>query len=279
MQGENPAIYNDPTWIRYLLLSLGLLFFGSVLVLPLVAVLVNAFGAGVSNYLKVLADPDVIASVRLTLLVSVIVVPLNLLFGIAAAWLITRFRFKGRGLLMTLIDAPLAVSPVIAGLIFVLLFGIHGPFGAVLTSLKINVIFAVPGMVLATLFVTLPFIARELIPLMQEQGASEEEAALTLGASGVRMFLAVTLPNIAWALLYGIILCNARAMGEFGAVSVISGHIRGETHTMPLEVEVLYNEYQFTAAFALASLLVILALTTIALKALLEWRHISRSSS
>ena len=224
-------------------------------------------------------DPDALAAIRLTLLAAAIAVPLNLVFGVAAAWAIAKFEFRGKSLLITLIDLPFAVSPVISGLIFVLLFGLQGWFGPWLAAHDIKIIFAVPGIVLATMFVTFPFVARELIPLMQEQGNDEEEAALALGASGWQTFWRVTLPNIKWGLLYGVILCNARAMGEFGAVSVVSGHIRGQTNTMPLHVEILYNEYNFAAAFAVASLLALLALVTLVLKSLVEWKGVRRASS
>jgi sulfate transport system permease protein len=234
---------------------------------------VEAFRAGISTYLTAFDDPDARAAVRLTLTVAAIAVPMNLAFGIAAAWAIAKFRFRGKSLLITLIDLPFSISPVVAGLSFVLLFGAQGVFGPFVKAQGIQVIFALPGIVLATVFVTFPFIARELIPLMQDQGTGDEEAALTLGASGLRTFLTVTLPNIRWALVYGVLLCNARAMGEFGAVSVVSGHIRGLTNTMPLHVEILYNEYNLVASFAMASLLALLALLTLVLKSILEWRY------
>jgi sulfate transport system permease protein len=258
--------------VRVVVLTLSLAFFGTFLVLPLIAVFVEALRRGWSVYLAALAEPDAAAAISLTLLIAAISVPLNLVFGVAAAWAITKFEFRGKQLLTTLIDLPFSVSPVIAGLVFVLVFGAQGWFGPWLRENDIKIIFAVPGMVLATVFVTFPFVARELIPLMQAQGTEEEEAALTLGASGWQMLWRVTLPNIKWALLYGVILCNARAMGEFGAVSVVSGHIRGQTNTIPLHVEILYNEYQFAAAFAVASLLALLALATLALKTWIEWR-------
>ncbi|TCO43205.1 sulfate ABC transporter permease subunit CysW [Dokdonella fugitiva] len=262
----------DPWWLRLPLLLLALAFVALFLVLPLVAVFGYAFEKGVDFYLASLADEDARAAIRLTLLVAAIAVPANTLFGIAAAWLITRFSFPGRGLLLSLIDLPFAVSPVIAGLIYVLLFGAQGLFAPWLAAHDVKIIFAVPGIVLATIFVTFPFVARELIPLMQAQGSEQEQAAITLGAGGFAMFWRVVLPKIGWGLAYGVILCNARAIGEFGAVSVVSGHIRGLTNTMPLHVEILYNEYQRTAAFAVASLLALLALATLALKQLVGWR-------
>jgi sulfate transport system permease protein len=262
----------DPAWVKVLVLSLSIGFFGVFLLLPLIAVFVEALRRGWSVYLAALIEPDGLSATRLTLLTAAIAVPLNLVFGIAAAWAITKFDFRGKQLLITFIDLPFSVSPVIAGLIYVLVFGAQGWLGPWLSSHDIKVIFAVPGIVLATVFVTFPFVARELIPLMQAQGRDEEEAALVLGASGWQMFKKVTLPNIKWALLYGVILCNARAMGEFGAVSVVSGHIRGQTNTMPLHVEILYNEYQFAAAFAVASLLALLALVTLVIKAYVEWK-------
>jgi sulfate transport system permease protein len=262
----------DPLWIKIVVLGLSLGFFALFLLMPLIAVFVEAFRRGWELYLAALVEPDALSSVTLTLTVAAIAVPLNLLFGVAAAWAITKFDFRGKQFLITLIDLPFSVSPVISGLIFVLVFGLQGWFGPWLSDHGIKIIFAVPGIVLATIFVTFPFVARELIPLMQAQGRDEEEAALVLGASGWQMFRKVTLPNIKWALLYGVILCNARAMGEFGAVSVVSGHIRGQTNTMPLHVEILYNEYQFAAAFAVASLLAMLALVTLVVKTYVEWR-------
>ena len=232
----------------------------------------KAFEKGVGVYLASITDPDALSAIKLTLLVAVLTVPLNALFGIAAAWAITKFDFKGKSLLITIIDLPFAISPVIAGLVFVLLFSAHGLFGEFLFEHDIKILFAVPGIVLATLFVTFPFVARELIPLMQAQGTAEEEASLTLGAGGFKTFWHVTLPNIKWGLLYGIILCNARAVGEFGAVSIVSGHIRGLTNTMPLHIEILYNEYQFSAAFAVASLMSIIAIITLVLKNIIEWK-------
>lgn len=263
----------EPVWVRYGLIAFAVTILGLFLILPLAAVLVQALEHGVGAYLAALDDPDTRHAIYLTLLVAAIVVPLNTLFGVAAAWAIARFQFRGRSFLLSLIDLPFSVSPVIAGLIYVLVFGAHGWFGPWLAEHDIKIIFAVPGIVLATLFVTFPFVARELIPLMQEQGQEEEEAALTLGASGWKTFWQVTLPNIKWGLLYGVILCNARAMGEFGAVSVVSGHIRGLTNTLPLQVEVLYNEYEFVPAFAAASLLAVLAIITLIVKSLLEWKQ------
>ena len=262
----------DPVWVKTLVLLLGLGFFSLFLLLPLIAVFVEAFRRGWSVYLAALVEPDAMSAIKLTLLTAAIAVPLNLLFGIAAAWAITKFDFRGKQMLITFIDLPFSVSPVIAGLIYVLVFGAQGWLGPWLSAHDIRIIFAVPGIVLATVFVTFPFVARELIPLMQAQGRDEEEAALVLGATGWQMFRRVTLPNIKWALLYGVILCNARAMGEFGAVSVVSGHIRGLTNTMPLHVEILYNEYQFAAAFAVASLLATLALVTLVIKTYVEWK-------
>lgn len=258
--------------VRAGLIGLSVAFLGLLLAAPLGAVLAQALAKGWRVYLESFADPDTRAAIRLTLVTAAIVVPVNTLFGICASWAIAKFEFKGKSLLITLIDLPFAVSPVIAGLIFVLLFGAQGWFGPWLLERDVAIIFAMPGIVLATLFVTFPYVARELIPLMQQQGSDEEEAAITLGASAWVTFLRVTLPKIRWGLLYGIILCNARAMGEFGAVSVVSGHIRGLTTTMPLHVEILYNEYDFVAAFAVASLLALLAILTLVLKTLVEWR-------
>jgi sulfate transport system permease protein len=263
---------DEPLWARVLLITVGLAFIGLFLVLPLSSVFVEALRKGIGAYLDALHTPDALAAIRLTLLVAAIAVPCNLVFGVVAAWAIAKFEFTGKSLLITFIDLPFSVSPVVAGLIYVLLFGAHGWLGPWLREYDIQIIFAVPGIVLATIFVTFPFVARELIPLMQEQGTEEEEAALSLGASGWQTFWYVTLPNIKWALLYGVLLCNARAMGEFGAVSVVSGHIRGLTNTMPLHVEILYNEYNFVGAFAVASLLALLALVTLVLKSFLEWR-------
>jgi len=271
-----PAL-SDPRWLRGLLLTLTLGFIALFLLLPLAVVFGEAFAAGVGAYFASFADPDAIAAIKLTFTAAAIAVPLNLVFGVATAWAVTKFEFRGKSLLITFIDLPFAISPVIAGLIYVLMFGLHGWIGPWLDAHNIQIIFAVPGIVLATIFVTVPFVARELIPLMQAQGTDEELAALTLGASGWQIFRRVTLPNIRWGLLYGVILCNARAMGEFGAVSVVSGHIRGMTNTMPLHVEILYNEYNLQAAFAVASLLTLLALLSLLLKSLVEWRH-ARSS-
>ncbi len=262
----------DPAWLRFTLLAVALGFVAVFLLLPLVAVFAYAIEKGFAFYVASLTDADARAAIRLTLLVAAISVPANTLFGLAAAWLITRFAFRGKNLLVSLIDLPFAVSPVIAGLIYVLLFGANGWLGPWLAAHDIKIIYAVPGIVLATTFVTFPFVARELIPLMQAQGSEEEQAALTLGAGGWSMFWRVVLPKIGWGLVYGVILCNARAMGEFGAVSVVSGHIRGVTNTMPLHVEILYNEYNRTAAFAVASLLALMALATLALKQLVGWR-------
>ncbi|HTG31351.1 MAG TPA: sulfate ABC transporter permease subunit CysW [Thermoanaerobaculia bacterium] len=269
---ERRGALTEPRWVRWLLLGLALTFLGFFLFIPLALVFTQALAKGFEAYLAAITEPVALAAVRLTLLTAAIAVPVNLLFGLAAAWSVSKFRFPGKNLLITLIDLPFSVSPVISGMIYVLLFGAHGFFGAWLAAHDIKVIFAVPGIVLATLFVTSPMVARELIPLMQSQGNDEEEAALTLGASGLQTFFRVSLPKIRWGLLYGVVLCNARAMGEFGAVSVVSGHIRGETNTMPLHVEILYNEYQFAAAFAVASLLALLALATLGIKSVIEWR-------
>ena len=267
-----PAATTEPTWIRLTLITVALAFALLFLVAPLAVVFTEALRKGWDAYAVAIMDDDALSAIQLTLLAAAIAVPANLIFGVAAAWAIAKFEFRGKSLLLTLIDLPFSVSPVISGLIYVLLFGAHGWFGAWLMEHDVQILFAVPGIVLATVFVTFPFVARELIPLMQAQGNEEEEAALVLGASGWRTFWHVTLPNIQWGLLYGVILCNARAMGEFGAVSVVSGHIRGETNTMPLQVEILYNEYNFAAAFAVASLLALLALVTLALKSFIEWR-------
>lgn len=257
----------------YGLLALALCFLVLFLLLPLVTVFVEALAKGLGEYTAALVQPDAISAIKLTLTVAAIAVPLNIVFGIAAAWAIAKFDFPGKSLLTTFIDLPFSVSPIVAGLVYVLMFGMQGWFGPWLREHDIQIIFAVPGIVLATIFVTFPFVARELIPLMQEQGRDDEEAALSLGASGFQTFWRVTLPNIRWGLLYGVLLCNARAMGEFGAVSVVSGHLRGLTNTMPLHVEILYNEYNFVAAFAVASLLALLALLTLVLKSVLEWRY------
>jgi sulfate transport system permease protein len=256
--------------VRWTLICVALLFLIVFLVLPLASVFVEAFAKGWRIYLDSIRDPDALSAIRLTLVASGIAVAMNLLFGLMAAWAISRFSFKGKNLLISLIDLPLAVSPVVSGLIFVLLFGLHGWFGSWLDDHNIRILFAIPGVVLATIFVTFPFVARELIPFMQAQGSDEEEAALVLGASAWRTFFSITLPNIRWSLLYGVILCSARAMGEFGAVSVVSGHIRGETNTLPLHVEILYNEYNFAAAFSVASLLSLVALVTLVAKKIIE---------
>lgn len=261
---------DDPRWVRVLLLAAAFGFLGLFLVLPLVAVFCHAFSAGVRAYISAITERDAAAALKLTLLVAAIALPLNVAFGIAAAWAIAHFDFRGKSLLTTLIDLPFSVSPVVSGLVFVLLFGARGLLGPWLTGHGIRIIFAVPGIVLATIFVTFPFVARELIPLMRAQGSDEEQAALTLGASPLKMFLRVTLPKIKWGLLHGVVLCNARAMGEFGAVSVVSGHIRGRTNTLPLHVEVLHSEYQAQAAFAVATLLTLLALVTLVLKTFIE---------
>jgi len=263
----------DPVVVRWLLTITALAFLGLFLVLPLATVLVEAFAKGWAAYARALSGDDALASVRLTLLVAAIAVPLNIVFGLAASWAIAKFDFSGKSLLISLIELPFSVSPVISGLIYVLLFGLQGWLGPWLDDHGLRIIFAVPGIVLATIFVTFPFVARELIPLMEQQGREEEEAALTLGAGGLTTFRLVTMPNMRWGLLYGVLLCNARAMGEFGAVSVVSGHIRGLTNTMPLHVEILYNEYDFVGAFAVASLLAVLALVTLAAKTALEWWH------
>ena len=257
---------------RHLLIAAALAFLVLFLLLPLLSVFVAALQKGLAAYGDALTEPDALAAIRLTLLVAAIAVPLNIVFGVVAAWSIAKFDFPGKSLLVTFIDLPFSVSPVVAGLIYVLMFGAQGWFGPWLQEHDVQIIFAVPGIVLATIFVTFPFVARELIPLMNEQGRDDEEAALSLGASGLQTFLRVTLPNIRWGLLYGVLLCNARAMGEFGAVSVVSGHLRGLTNTMPLHVEILYNEYNFVAAFAVASLLALLALVTLVLKSIVEWR-------
>jgi len=262
----------DPAWVRMLVIASAVIFLGLFVVLPLVCVFTQAFAKGVDAYFAAIRSPDTLSAIRLTLLVATISVVANVVFGLIGAWAIAKFEFTGKNLLITLIELPFSVSPVIAGLVFVLLFGLQGYFGSWLAAHNIKIIFALPGIVLATIFVTFPFIIRELIPLMQQQGTEEEEAALSLGASGLTTFFRVTLSNVKWALLYGVLLCNARAMGEFGAVSVVSGHVRGETNTMPLHVEVLYDSYQFQAAFAVASLLALLALVTLVIKAVLETR-------
>ena len=279
-RGELPDASNvfEPSWVRITLITIALAFLALFLFVPLVAVFAEAFKKGWQAYLAAITDPDAVSAIKLTLIAAFIAVPLNLVFGVAASWAIAKFEFRGKSILLTLIDLPFSVSPVISGLIYVLMFGAQGWFGPWLQEHDIKILFAVPGIVLATVFITFPFVARELIPLMQAQGSEEEEAALVLGASGWNTFRRVTLPNIKWGLLYGVILCNARAMGEFGAVSVVSGHIRGETNTMPLQVEILYNEYNFAAAFAIASLLALLALVTLAIKSIIEWR-LHQSSS
>lgn len=258
--------------VRYTLIGIALLFLGLIVILPMVSVIAESFRKGWEAYLSALSDPDAMSALKLTLITAAVAVPLNTIFGVAAAWAITKFKFRGKNLLVTLIDLPFAVSPVVSGLIYVLLFGAQGFLGLWLDKHDINIIFATPGIVLATMFVTFPFVARELIPLMEAQGVQDEEAAVSLGARGWRVFFKVTLPNIKWGLLYGMILCNARAMGEFGAVSVVSGHIRGETNTLPLHIEIVYNEYQFSAAFAVASLLMLLAIITLVVKSVLESR-------
>jgi sulfate transport system permease protein len=271
------AATTEPAWVRVVLIALAMLLIVGIVVLPLAVVLVEALSAGLHAYWDAITEPDALAAAKLTLLVAALTVPANVVFGIAAAWAITKFRFRGKNLLITLIDLPFSVSPVISGLIYVLLYGANGWFGPFLKEWDIKIIFNVTGLVLATIFVTFPFVARELIPLMQSQGQEEEEAALTLGANGWQTFFRVSLPKIRWGLLYGVVLCNARAMGEFGAVSVVSGHIRGRTNTLPLHVEILYNEYQFAAAFAVASLLALLALVTLVLKTYVEWQASSQS--
>ncbi|MGZ9083079.1 MAG: sulfate ABC transporter permease subunit CysW [Rhodoplanes sp.] len=263
-------VRQEPAAVRWAIVAAAVVFLSVFLVLPLITVFQQALVRGIGPFLNALAEPDALSAIWLTLVVAAISVSLNLAFGLIAAWAIAKFEFSGKSVLITLIDLPFSVSPVISGLVFILLFGAQGFFGAYLQAHDIQIIFALPGLVLATILVTFPFVARELIPLMQEQGTQEEEAAISLGASGLQTFFRVTLPNVKWALLYGVLLCNARAMGEFGAVSVVSGHIRGETNTMPLYVEILYNEYQFMAAFAVASLLALLALVTLIAKVLLE---------
>ena len=291
-QAHRPLATRDAAWVRYTLTAVALGFLALFLALPLVAVFTEAFRRGLGAYFAALGDSDALHALKLTLTTAAIAVPANLVFGVAAAWCIAKFKFPGKSLLITLIDLPFAVSPVISGLIYVLLFGAQGWYGhyldaehpwfpalqAWLIEQDFKIIFAVPGIVLATIFVTFPFVARELIPLMQQQGNDEEYAAITLGASGWKTFWKVTLPNIKWGLFYGVILCNARAMGEFGAVSVVSGHIRGETNTLPLHVEILYNEYNFVGAFAAASLLALLALVTLVLKSVVEWAHARRTT-
>jgi sulfate transport system permease protein len=270
---RGPNVTTEKPAVRIALILVSVAFLVLFLLLPLAAVFYEALRKGVGTYFTALVEPDALAAIKLTLLVAAVAVPANVVFGLAASWAIAKFEFPGKSILNTLIDLPFSVSPVISGLIYVLLFGAQGYLGSFLKSEGIQIIFAVPGIVLATIFVTFPFVARELVPLMQERGTQDEEAALSLGASGWKTFFKVTLPNIRWALLYGVVLCNARAMGEFGAVSVVSGHIRGKTNTMPLHVEILYNEYNFAAAFAVASLLALLALVTLVIKVGLEWRY------
>jgi sulfate/thiosulfate transport system permease protein len=270
---QRRIVATEGPWARNVLIAVALVFILLFLVLPLAAVFAEALRQGAGAYLAALREPDAWSAIRLTLITAAIAVPLNLIFGIAAAWAIAKYEFRGKAFLTTLVDLPFSVSPVVAGLIYVLMFGAQGWFGPWLAAHDVKIVFAVPGIVLATIFVTFPFIARELIPLMQAQGNEEEQAAMVLGASGWQTFWHVTLPNIKWGLIYGVILCNARAMGEFGAVSVVSGHIRGQTNTMPLHVEILYNEYQSVSAFAVASLLALLALVTLVIKSVVEWRH------
>lgn len=273
LQKSHRISTTEPLWVRGLLIAAALTFMVLFLVLPLAAVFTEALRKGWSAYAEALREPDAWSAIRLTLLIAMISVPLNLVFGVAAAWSIAKYEFRGKAFLTTLVDLPFSISPVVVGLMYVLVYGANGWLGPWLAEHNLKVIFAVPGMVLATVFVTFPFIARELIPLMQAQGQDEEQAAIVLGASGWQTFWRVTLPNIKWGLLYGVILCNARAMGEFGAVSVVSGHIRGQTNTMPLHVEILYNEYQSVAAFAVASLLALLALVTLVIKTVVEWHQ------
>ncbi len=269
---DNRYTQTEPFFVRWFLIAVALIFLTLFLLLPLGAVFSQAFEKGLTVYLDALKEPDTLSSIKLTLITAAVAVPLNLFFGVTAAWAIAKFNFIGKNLLLTLIDLPFSVSPVISGLIYVLIFGLQGWMGPWLQEHDIKIVFAVPGIILATIFVTFPFVARELIPLMESQGKEEEEAALVLGATGLQTFFRVTLPNIKWGIIYGVILCNARAMGEFGAVSVVSGHIRGMTNTVPLHVEILYNEYNYTAAFAVASLLAFLALITLAIKTIAEWK-------
>ncbi|KAB0678824.1 sulfate ABC transporter permease subunit CysW [Aureimonas leprariae] len=276
---RRPAVTTEPPLVRRLLIGIALAFVGVFLFLPLVSVFAEALKDGLDTYWDSIREPDTLSAITMTLLVAAIAVPSNLVFGVVAAWAVAKFEFKGKSLLVTLIDLPFSVSPVIAGLIYVLLFGSQGYFGPWLQAHGITIIFALPGIVIATIFVTFPFVARELIPLMQEQGTGDEEAAVSLGATGWQTFRRVTLPNVKWGLLYGVLLCNARAMGEFGAVAVVSGRIRGETNTMPLQTEILSNEFPLSAAFAVASLLALLALLTLALKTFLEWRYGDEMSS
>jgi sulfate transport system permease protein len=269
---KSNRVQTEPAIVRWLLISIALVFLTLFLLLPLAAVFSQAFEKGLTVYLEALKEPDTLSSIKLTLITAAVTVPLNLFFGVTAAWAIAKFSFPGKNLLVTLIDLPFSVSPVISGLIYVLIFGLQGWLGPFLDAHDIKIVFAVPGIILATIFVTFPFVARELIPLMEAQGKEEEEAALVLGATGLQTFFRVTMPNIKWGIIYGVILCNARAMGEFGAVSVVSGHIRGMTNTVPLHVEILYNEYNYTAAFAVASLLAFLALITLVIKSVAEWK-------
>jgi len=271
-KGTTGRAQTEPAVVRWTLIIIALVFLALFLLLPLAAVFSQAFEKGLAVYLEALKEPDTLSSIKLTLITAAVTVPLNLFFGVTAAWAIAKFSFPGKNLLITLIDLPFSVSPVISGLIYVLIFGLQGWLGPWLDAHDIKIVFAVPGIILATIFVTFPFVARELIPLMESQGKEEEEAALVLGATGLQTFFRVTLPNIKWGIIYGVILCNARAMGEFGAVSVVSGHIRGMTNTVPLHVEILYNEYNYTAAFAVASLLAFLALITLAVKTVAEWK-------
>jgi sulfate/thiosulfate transport system permease protein len=275
---QRAAHLSEPRTTQWLLTGVALLFLGVFLVLPLVAIFAQAFAAGTRAYWDAIVETDAVSAFQLTLIAAAVAVPLNMIFGVAAAWAVTRFSFPGKHVLVTLIDLPFAVSPVISGLVFVLLFGMRGIFGPWLTEHDVRIIFAIPGILLATLFVSVPFVARELIPLMQEQGSEEEQAAISLGATGWQAFFRVTIPKIKWGLLYGVVLLNARAIGEFGAVSVVSGHIRGETNTAPLHVEILYNEYNFAAAFAVASMLAVFAIVTIAAKAGIEWKAGSEGS-
>lgn len=276
---RRPRATHEPAWVRWTLIGVALAFLTLFLFIPLISVFYEALKKGTDVYVAAITDPDAVSAIQLTLAAAAIAVPLNLIFGLAAAWAIAKFEFRGKNLLITLIDLPFSVSPVVSGLIYVLVFGLQGWLGPWLAEHDMKIIFAVPGIVLATIFVTVPFIARELIPLMQAQGTEEEEAAIVLGANGWQTFFHVTLPNVKWGLLYGVILCNARAMGEFGAVSVVSGHIRGSTNTLPLHVEILYNEYNFAAAFAVASLLAMLALVTLVLKTLVESKNNGQKES
>lgn len=269
----------EPTWVHYVLITIALIFFLSCLILPLILVFVEAFKEGIAVYFQALVNPDTLSAVKLTLLTAAIAVPMNVVFGVAAAWCVAKYQFRGKSILTTIIDMPFSVSPVIAGLMLVLIFGTQGWLGEWLGDHDIKILYATPAIVLATVFITVPFVARELIPLMEAQGTEEEEAAIVLGATGWQTFWKVTLPNIKWGLLYGVILCNARAMGEFGAVSVVSGHIRGETNTLPLHVEILYNEYTFSAAFAVSSLLALLAIVTLVLKTWVEARQDKQNKS